>query len=138
MAIYYDPIDFQRDNFEVIPRNEWRIMGIYQAKKPIKIPRWCRPNCEAFQMDFDKKPICQFGCKEYIFEQHIIDTDEKVYNLLFAVDTTDVHQGFATLIGEKYLRSFLGDKKVDRMLQDYNELMKPPETNLEDYIEEDD
>jgi hypothetical protein len=58
MAIYYDMLDFRRDNFEVIPRHEWRILGRGRAKKPIKFVRFCRPNCEYFRLDSDKKPIC--------------------------------------------------------------------------------
>ena len=136
MSLYYDALEFMRDNYQVVPKREWVILGVDQAKKPIKMPRLCRPNCEAFQMDFDKRPICQYGCQEYILDRHIIDTDELVYTLVFAVNTMDVHEGFAWYVGDKYLRSFLGDSTVDKMLKDYNELVKVPEANLEDFIEE--
>jgi hypothetical protein len=137
MSIYYDGLEFMRDNFEIVPKKEWRILGVDQAKKPIRMPRLCRPNCEAFQVDFDKRPLCQYGCQEYVLERHIIDTNELVYTLLFAVNTLDVHEGFAWYVGDKYLRSFLGDDKVNRMLKDYNKLIETPETNLEDYLQED-
>ena len=136
MAIYYDALDFRRDNFEVLRRKEWRILGRAKAKKPIKFVRFCKPNCEAFQLDFDKRPICQYGCQDFVFERHIIDTNELMYNLLFAVNTIDLHEGISIWIGDKYLRSLLGDTKVDKMLQQYYELMSEPETDLSSVLEE--
>jgi hypothetical protein len=136
MPLYIDGLDYQRDNFEVISQHEWRILGVAKAKKPIKFVRFCQPNCEAFQMDFDKQPICGYGCKEFVFDRHMIDANETIINLLFAVNTLDVHEGISIWIGEKYLKEKFGSHFVNKMLKQYNELMKTPEMEIQTNTEE--
>ena len=138
MAIYYDNLDFRRDNFEVLPRHEWRIFGRAVARKPTKFFRFCQPNCESFQIDFDKKPLCMYGCTQFVFERHMIDVGEYLVNLLFAVNTLDQHEGISIWIGEDYLKKLIGDSLFNKMMLEYKELLETQTKSLDDYITEED
>ena len=135
---YLDSLDFKFDHFTVIPKNEWRVLAVGKAKKPIDFTRFCRPNCEYFKKDLDGFPICIYGCQYYIFERHIINTGESIVNLLFAVNDKNPHEGISIWIGEKYLRLFLGDLEVNKMLKDYSELISNTEYDLSSTSEEED
>jgi hypothetical protein len=127
MATFIDAFDIKLDNFIVLPRYEWRIMGMGKAKKPIRIIRFCKANCEFFKEDLDKYPLCYDPCKHWIFDEHIVGKGEAMINLLFAVNENDPHEGFSRYMGQKYLEAMLGDKHVKRMVGDYLELVKQPE-----------
>jgi hypothetical protein len=131
MAKFLDMFDLTTDNFMVMPRNEWRIVGMGKARKNIKVVRFCRDHCEFYKEDHDHYPLCFDDCKFWIIDKHIIMTGEPMVNLLFATNVNDVNEGFSMWIGENYLRKFIGDKHVDSMLEIYADLIKPNEDGYE-------
>ena len=130
MAKMIDSLDYRADNFEVAPQEDWRIMQVGIAKRPRKLPRFCRPACEYYMPDVDKGCKLVYECEYYIFDTHVVKDGDNVVTVLFGTSTIDPNEGVAWQVGEKYLREYLGNEEVDRMLQDFYELIKPSDDGI--------
>jgi hypothetical protein len=119
MSRFVDSIDYQADNVVIAPYWEWRIMEINIARVTKVIPRYCQPTCPEYRKDIDFSCKVAHECTSFIFDQHLAKRNEKVFDVLFATNTNNPHEGLAWRVGEDYFRTMVGNKKVDRMIDDY-------------------
>jgi len=123
-----DSVDYLAAKEIPIPRHEWKIMRVVGvARKTKQVPRLCMPACPSFKRDIDGGSLCSVACTDWILDTHRVERGEKVFELLYATDPDDPHHGFCWQVGENYLRSLLGDAKVERMLGWCNSLHSQPE-----------
>jgi len=122
MGKLIDSIDYKADAFKVAPMDDWRIMEIVGAKVTKKLPRFCPPTCKFYSPDIDKGCKIAFECDHFVFDTHTVKKGEKLFSVLFATSEIDVHTGLLWQVGENYLRGYLGNNVVNRMLKDFHEL----------------
>ena len=122
-----DSLDYMADTILVAPHYEWRIMEINVANVTKVVPRYCQPTCPDYKKDNDKMCRSIYECQSFVFDFHVVERGEKVFDVMFATSTEDPHMGIMWRVGEKYFREFIGDEQVDKMLADYNRLITPPE-----------
>lgn len=130
MTKFIDSLDYQSDHYIPIPHHEWRIMGAAIALVSKDLPRLCLPNCPHFLKDTDGGPLCYDECEMWIIDRHHVEKGDIILDILFSVDENDPHGGFMWWVGANYLRSLLGDKTVDRMVQEFNDLEIKPEDGV--------
>lgn len=130
MAKIIDSLEYVPDSFDVAPKEEWSIMQINEAKVSKNLPRFCLPACEFYLADSDK--VCKrlYECDYYVFDAHVVEKGEKVYDVVFATKQNDPHCGLMWRVGDKYLRQLLGDARVEFLLQKYYNLVTPPEGGI--------
>jgi hypothetical protein len=121
MSQFIDSIDPKFDNYTVLPHYDWHIIGMGKAKKNMKMPRWCAPNCEYFKEDWDHAPLCFEGCRFWTFDRHFVAAGDSVLNVIFAADIDDPSSTYSTWVSEKHLREILGERYVNRMIKRYEE-----------------
>jgi hypothetical protein len=122
-----DSIDYMADAVQVAPRYEWRIMEINVAKVTKVVPRYCQPTCPDYKKDNDKMCRNIYECESWVFDFHVVEAGEKVFDVMFGTSNLDPHTGIMWRVGEKYLRENMGEKYVDKMVADYIKLITPPE-----------
>ena len=127
MSRFIDSLQYQADTIVVAPHWEWRIMDIHIAKVSKVVPRYCQPTCPEFRKDVDLDCRQKYECTVFVFDQHLVKRDERVFDILFGSDSLNPHTGLMWRVGEVYFRKFFGSDKVDKMLDDYWALIKPPE-----------
>jgi hypothetical protein len=124
MSRFIDSLDYQADNVVVAPFWEWRIIQINISKVSKVVPRYCQPTCPDYRKDIDFKCKMANECDTFIFDQHIVIPGERVFDVLFATNAGDPHEGFAWRVGEDYFRGMFGNTKVDKMVDDYFALIE--------------
>jgi hypothetical protein len=130
MSRFIDSLDYKADNVVVAPFWEWRIIQINVARVSKLVGRYCQPTCPEYRKDTDFR--CQLAneCKAFVFDQHVVRVGERVFDVLFATNSNDPHEGFAWRVGEDYFREMFGTKKVDKMIDDYFALIESPENGF--------
>lgn len=121
MSGMIDSLDYLADNVDLAPEKDWRIMRVTRAKVTKKLPRYCRPSCESYRKDSDKGCLVANECNSFVFDTHIVERGDKLVDVLFATNTLDPHEGFCWMVGEKYLKALLGNKKVKKLMKQYEE-----------------
>jgi hypothetical protein len=126
MSRFVDSLDYRADNVIVAPFWEWKIVQVNVSKVNKIVPRYCQPTCPDYRQDSDFRCKLEHECKSFVFDIHIVIPGERVFDVLFATNVQNPHEGFAWRVGEQYFREMLGNKKVDKMIDDYFVLIEPP------------
>jgi hypothetical protein len=124
---FIDSLDYLADTVVVAPHWEWRIVQIGRAKVSKMLPRYCQPTCPEFRKDVDFNCRQKYECSVFVFDQHLVKQGDRVFTILFGTDSLNPHNGVAWMVGEKYFRKLMGSSRVDQMLEDYLQLVTPPE-----------
>jgi hypothetical protein len=127
MPSMIDSLDYKGDIVEVAPIKDWRIMRITISKVDKTVPRYCKPNCDAFKRDSDGNCLLVDECKSWIFETHKVERGDTLFDVLFATSSLDPHEGFCWMVSEKYLKSLLGDKPVKKLVKQFNKFVEESE-----------
>jgi hypothetical protein len=127
MSRMIDSLDFLSDNVDVAPVKDWRVMRVTTAKVNKTLPRYCKPSCDVFKKDSDGNCLFLNECSAYVFDTHNVERGEKLLDVLFATNTLDIHEGFCWMVSEKYLKTLLGNKKVKKLLKQYDEFVEESE-----------
>ena len=127
MGRFVDSLDYRADNVVLAPFWEWRIVQINVSKVNIVVPRYCQPTCPDYRQDVDFKCKMANECESFVFDQHIVIPGDRVFDVLFATNANNPHEGFAWRVGEAYFREMVGNERVDRMIDEYFDLIEPSE-----------
>jgi hypothetical protein len=119
MSKFIDSLDQHFDNYEVLPHYDWHVIGMGRAKKQIRVPRWCAPNCEFFKEDWDHTPLCFESCRFWTFDKHVIEAGDSILNVIFAVSLDDPTSTYCTWVSEEYLKKLLGTRYVNKMIEKF-------------------
>ena len=142
MATLIDALDYKPDKFNVLKKEEWRIMSMGHSKRAGVQPRFCAPNCEHYISDKDAKCGRFYECEYFVFDMHKIEKGESLVQVMFATDIDDPETGLAWWVSEKQLVEVmgkkpngridleLGQKIVSAMISDYNSLVSPSEEGI--------